>query len=893
MPPERFHGQTDRRSDIYSLGLTLYELLTLQPAFSAPDRPSLMRLITHEDPPPAGRINPQIPLDLETVVQKAVTREPHARYQTAEALADDLSRFLEGRSVLARPVGSLERAWRWCRRNPTTAALTAISAALLITIAAVSLGAAWLWRGERNTAVGNMNRALEAEQDANTAKRLATRHLYDSLLAQARASRWSGRAGRRFNGLAALSDAAGLVRELGLGEKARLELRNEAIAAIALVDLRPDKQWPDKHRTSAHIRFGFDGGIDRYASHELSDQIVVRRLSDNAEQLRLQCPRKWSYWPYLRISPDGEHLAAKVVGDRATQIFVWNLQSRKLTAELAAGGKWQYKDLDFSHDGQFLAYTGADTALRVYDLQSHIELKSIRLKLAPYHLAFGPDGRQVAVALSRNDGDPATVQLLDLESGDATHELAHPMLVSSVAWSRDGKRLATGCYDGNVYVWEAATGRQLQVCRGHRGKVIHVAFNDEGDLLASTAWDATTRLWDSRSGEQLVQTDMPGPQFSHDGQWLAIEMPGVAVGRWEVAAAVECRRLIGHAKNSAVVSLTFAPDGRMIASATRYDGIRLWESSTGRALGQLSTGADIRGVAFEPSGNHLITSGASISRWPVSRSSEAGTTSIRIGPPLSLAKLSSKRNPVAALSHDGRTLLAGAPGEFFSLELDRPGEKVPLPGARYPDSFAAVGPDGRWAAFGRKQAPAVARVWDLQKGELAKELPTDGGSLVNFSPDGRWLVVSTNGSLVIYEVGTWQQLRKVSFDVPGFTQVTFSSDMRLMAVTSLHQVTLYDPATFDVLAVLSPPRESQLSASYPEGASGLCFSPDGSRLAVGSVDGTIYVWDLGRIRTQLAQMGLDWAAPAYPTPAAESTTRPLALEIMTGAEVASPPVAAE
>jgi WD40 repeat protein len=495
--------------------------------------------------------------------------------------------------------------------------------------------------------------------------------------------------------------------------------------------------------------------------------------------------------------------------------------------------------------------------------------------------------------LSRGDADPATVQLLDLESGKATHELAHSMLVSSVAWSRDGKRLATACYDANVYVWEAATGRQLQVCRGHRGKVIHIAFNHEGDLLASTAWDATTRLWDARSGEQLVQTDQPGSQFSHDGRWLAIEMPGVAVGRWEVAAAVECRRLIGHAQNSAVVGLTFSPDGRMIASATRYDGIRLWDSLTGRALGHLSTGDDIRGVAFEPTGNHLITSGASISRWPVTQSSEARTMSFRIGPPLSLAKLAGKRNSVAALSRDGRTLLAGAPGEFFSLRLDWTNETVPLPGARYPDSFAAVSPDGRWAAFGRKQAPAVARIWDLQKGELAKELPTDGGSLVSFSPDGRWLVVSTNGSLVVYEVETWQELRKLVLDGPGFTQVAFSSDMRLLAVTSLHQVTLYDPATFDALAMLSPPREAQLSASYPEGASALCFSLDASRLAVGSVDGTIFVWDLRRIREQLARMGLDWAGPGYESASAESATQPLELEILSGSEVSNPPVSVD
>jgi WD40 repeat protein/serine/threonine protein kinase len=863
MAPERFRGETDHRSDIYSLGLTLYELLSLRPAFSAPDRPSLLRLVAHEEPRRPSRVNPAVPADLETIVLRAIAREPADRYQTAQALASDLARFVEGKPVLARPAGAAERAWRWCRRNPMVAALVASLAVLLVSIAAVSTVAAWLWRGERNTAVGNMQRALEAERDAKEAKHVATRHLYDSLVSHARAARWSDRAGRRFNGLAALTEAASLAGELKLDEKSRLELRNEAIACMALVDLQLNKHWPDKHPVIAHIRIGFDAGIDRYTSYELDGQIIVRRLRDNTDELRLRSPLKINHWPYFRISPDGEHLAAKIIDDRAAKVIVWNLQSQQIVFEAAAGGRWHYKDLDFSADGQKLAYTGADGALCVYDLRASKEHKRIGLKLAPYHVSFAPNGRQVALALSRGDNDPASVHLLDLESGKSTQELKHTMLVSSVAWSRDGKQLATACYDSNVYLWEAATGRQVQVCRGHRGKVIHVTFNHGGDLLASTAWDMTTRLWDPRSGEQLVQTDQRATQFSHDDRWLAMEMPGVAVGRWEVAGAAECRRLVGHVKDSAVVGLAFAPDGQTLASATRYDGIKLWDAVSGRELAHLSTGVNLRGVAFEPSGEYLITSGSSISRWLVARSREVASASLRVGPAQALVELKSAGISVAAVSKDGKKLLAGTPGEFFVVDLERPRRKVPLPSAKFPDSFAAISPDGQWGAFGRKQAPHVARVWNLRTGELVKQLATDGGSLVTFSPDGRWLVVSTSRALVFYEVETWQELRRLKLEAPGFTQVALSDDMRLLAVTSLNQVRLFDPATCEPLATLTPPREVQLSASYPEGASAICFSRDASRLAVGSIDGTIFVWDMHRIRNQLLQMGLDWPAAPY------------------------------
>src|SRR5207302_871073 len=121
MAPERFRGQADARSDVYSLGLTLYELLCLQPAFAVADRGGLAKQIAEEEPPRPATLDPGVPRDLETIVLKASAKEPARRYQSARQLAGDLECFLGDRPIQARRSTAWERAWRWCRRNPAVA----------------------------------------------------------------------------------------------------------------------------------------------------------------------------------------------------------------------------------------------------------------------------------------------------------------------------------------------------------------------------------------------------------------------------------------------------------------------------------------------------------------------------------------------------------------------------------------------------------------------------------------------------------------------------------------------------------------------------------------------------------------------------------------------------
>jgi serine/threonine protein kinase len=118
MAPEQFRGTTDRRSDLYSLGLTLYELLTLRAAYAETEYSHLIQRITQGSPPAPGSSNREIPRDLETIILKASSHDASQRYPSAEAMADDLRCFLEDRPSRARRVGPVERLGRWCRSSP-------------------------------------------------------------------------------------------------------------------------------------------------------------------------------------------------------------------------------------------------------------------------------------------------------------------------------------------------------------------------------------------------------------------------------------------------------------------------------------------------------------------------------------------------------------------------------------------------------------------------------------------------------------------------------------------------------------------------------------------------------------------------------------------------------
>jgi serine/threonine protein kinase len=350
MAPERFCGRADRRSDIYSLGLTLYELLTLRPAFEAAERAQLVEQLLHQEPPRPRILEPRIPRDLETVILKAIAKEPDRRYQTAGDFAEDLRRFLCDRPIKARRSTLVEQFGRWCRRNPHLAAALASTATAVVALALVSTTMAWKFREQRDQV-----RQAETQIREN---------LFNALAAQARATRYSRQKGQRFDSLEALTRAAAIARELKRPRETFDQLRDEAIACLALPDLKPAGRVIA--RAPGIYSASFDPTMTRYALRFKDGTIQVRRVADDREVARFRA-RGDREVQILHFSPDGRYLATSHYPGFA--LTVWDIERRAVA--LHDSGPVRGHAAQFSPDSRLLALVKENLTPRGFEILTY------------------------------------------------------------------------------------------------------------------------------------------------------------------------------------------------------------------------------------------------------------------------------------------------------------------------------------------------------------------------------------------------------------------------------------------------------------------------------------------------------------------------------------------